>query len=134
MKKVIFFIILSTLFTLSEIKYLSYDIDLIDNPFRYKTSTECGLLTSNFTELQNIKRGTRTDYYIRVNYDGLEKIENVTPETFYGCNIGQIVCFDRYEGISMWLIPTALINIISIIVIPLSIVVFMIMKVFDWNW
>lgn len=102
----------------------------LDHMFRYKTGVECGTVTEDFTELQNIKHGTRTEYYLKVQYPTREKIENVTAETFYeNHRVGSQVCFNRYEGVSLWLVGVVFGDIILAIIA----FVWVMMKFLDWD-
>lgn len=55
----------------------------------------CGRVENIDTQLESVKHGTRTDYYLVVNLDGVgSKAIEVTPQTFYTTKPGQRVCFD----------------------------------------
>ena len=63
----------------------------------HKVGDKCGTIVSDFTELKNVKHGTRTDYFLLVRYPEGDVVESVSPKTFYTSTVGERICFGQYE-------------------------------------
>lgn len=61
-----------------------------------QTKTYCGIVKDIETQLKAVKHGTRSDYYLLVEFDSIgTRLIDVTPETFYIYGKeGNRVCFE----------------------------------------
>ena len=89
-KKIILIVLLALV--LNYPVYLGID----DINYANQTKTYCGTVKDIETQLKAVRHGTRTDYYLLVEFDSIgTRLIDVTPETFYihGKN-GNRVCFE----------------------------------------
>ena len=119
-KKLVFYYILSAFLIYGNYTYYNYE--LVDGqPFHRITGYECGKVETNFTELTNVKHGTRTDYYLKVQYKDRTEIVDVTPETWYDSKPGQTICFNKHEScvllVMMVVIECLVLFVLSIIIL-----------------
>jgi hypothetical protein len=77
---------------------LNYPVYLGIKDINYanQTKTYCGTVKDIETQLKAVKHGTRTDYYLLVEFDSIgTRLIDVTPETFYiHGKEGNRVCFE----------------------------------------
>lgn len=77
---------------------INYPVYLGINYINYanETKTYCGAVKDIETQLKAVKHGTRTDYYLLVEFDSIgTRLIDVTPETFYIYGKeGNRVCFE----------------------------------------
>jgi len=131
MKKWIFWIVLAGLAAYSEYVYFNLPIDRANNqPFQVIQPSRTGVITSDFTELQNVKHGTRTDYYFEIEYSTGREIHEVTGKMFYSFRPGEHITLHETKSLSCWLIPIAVLNLISMILVPIALVILLIIWVF----
>lgn len=93
--------------------------------------TKCGIIEDNFTELRNVKHGTRTDYFLKVRYSDATVIENVDAKTWYSSEEGKKVCFTITKGVSFWYILIFVVDYILICLLSIWILIFMVRWIFD---
>ncbi len=89
----------------------------------------CGIVENIDTQLEAVKHGTQTDYYLVVNFEKIgKKAIKVSPQTFYNSKPGERICFDlshqfvygRGEGDSLGvisLVVSVAVNVILFIVL-----------------
>lgn len=89
-KKIILIVLLALV--LNYPVYLGID----DNIYANQTKTYCGTVKDIETQLKAVKHGTRTDYYLLVEFDSIgTRLIDVTPEDFYIYGKeGNRACFD----------------------------------------
>jgi hypothetical protein len=76
------------------INYYGYR-ELISNIDQNKEKVYCGTTQGIETQLKSVKYGTRTDYYVLVNFDQIgTRLVDVNSETFYTTKPGERICFN----------------------------------------
>lgn len=92
---------------------------------------KCGTVENRFTELQQVKHGTKTEYWMQIRYDnGTKEITAVSGGTWYGNPEGERVCFSQQE-----LIPWGqLIALLCTCVIGIIVITIIISLIVGWIW
>jgi len=132
MKKYIFWIVVIAAFCYGEYVYYCLPIDFSNRQiFNVIQPSRTGTVTSDFTELDNVKHGTQTEYYLEIQYNTGREIHNVSAKIFYKYRPGDKVILHETKTIPGWLFPIPIINAILCIAIPLAALVLIIVWVFD---
>jgi len=130
LKRVVFIIVVSIIIIFSNYKYFTSGVTL-QNPTKIYKGTECGIILSNFTELINVKHGTKTDYYLQIKFNDRTCIKKVTAETFLESKVGENICFDKNESINFILYLFILLEFIVVFLCLIFLIVEIICWVFD---
>lgn len=119
-------IVILVLFTIiGNIQYWNYNL-VEGQPFLIDTGSKCGKVIDNFTSIVNIKYGTKTDYFLKVDYGDHIETNNVTAMTYHDYNkIGSTICIGTHKPISFYLWLVLTIDFILMFVIIILIIMWL---------
>jgi len=119
LKTILFIIALVGMFTWGNINYFSKRIEA-GEPFTEITGSKCGTILDNFTSLTNVKHGTTTDYYWKIQYDdGSIIVESISDKSWYYKKVGDRTCFLITEQLSLLYVIIFILDIILALFIGL---------------
>lgn len=135
MRKLIFFTALLATFVWGNYKYFTAVESFGD--FYKDTGQKCGIVVDDFTQLCNVKHGTRTEYFLKVQYGANAVIEEVGAKTYYAHagKVGSEICFGTSEQIAfayIFLVGADIILALAAVVFGLVLLIGWIFEV-DWG-